>query len=86
MSNLSEKEMIYPYKRSGKTYNKIQEMAEEIDRLQKELDKEKGYHSELQLRYNIEHDKYLKLKKELEYYKEKEQAEIDDFENRDRWE
>ena len=27
-----------------------------------------------------------KLQKELEYYKEKEEAEIDDFENRDRWE
>ena len=27
-----------------------------------------------------------RLQKELEYYKEKERAETDDFDNRDRWE
>lgn len=30
-------------------------------------------------------DLYYKRKAEVEHYKEKEQAETDDFENRDRW-
>ena len=42
-----------------------------IDRLQKELEKAKDLNEELQIRYNIEHDKYLKIKQELEQEKEK---------------
>ena len=54
-----------------------------IDRLQIQVEEsEKALVREREFK-NKEIDR---LQKELEYYKEKERAETDDFDNRDRWE
>lgn len=41
---MNEEEKIYPYKRSGKTFDKIKDLNETISKLQKENEELKDYH------------------------------------------
>lgn len=44
---MNEEEKIYPYKRSGKTFDKIKDLNETISKLQKELEKLQKENEEL---------------------------------------
>ena len=73
-----EEKEIWIGRRSGKTYNKIQEMAKEIVRLQKELEEKTTI-----LMAGADKVKQLEkenkeLKEELDYYKQKENQVFDE--------